>query len=312
MDLKELKYVLTVAEERSFSRAARKLYIAQPSLSQFILRLERSLGAPLFDRSKKPLSLTGEGETYVDYATRILGMGEEMRRSLKSRPGAGGGRVSIGVPLFRALYLLPRLLPFLRERHPNVEIALVEGDTNYLERMLLEGAADISVMSLPIRARGIHYETVFDERVLLAAPPGRERSIRARRYKNALFPVADIASLRNEDFILTNPGSRLRSIVESICLDCGINPRVVLETQSLDTAQSLVAVGHEFTFVSEMYVRAPNDRLRPAYFSLRSPDRVWPLVVARREGGCAGRLAKALFEETLEFGATHLRGEGGL
>ncbi len=305
--MKELKYVLTVAEERSFSRAARKLYIAQPSLSQFILRLEKSLGAPLFDRAKKPLVLTEEGEMYVDYATRILGMNEEMRRSLKDSSKAGTGRLSLGVPLFRGVYLLPLLLPFFRRKHPNIEITLAEGDTNYLERMLLEGSIDICIMSLPIRSRGIRYETVFDERILLAVPRGREQSIKARRYKNAMFPVADIASLRNENFILTNPGSRLRSIVESICLDRGINPRVVLETESIDTAQSLVGVGHEFTFVPEMYIRTPGDRPCPAYFSLQSPDCVWPMVVASKEGGYTSRLAKALFKETLEFGAKHLR-----
>ena len=307
LDLRELKYVLTIVEEKSFSKAAKKLYIAQPSLSQFILRLEKSLGAPLFDRSKKPLSLTEEGEMYVDYATRILGMSDEMRRSFKDRSTIGKGRISLGVPLFRGVYLLPLLLPFFRKNHPNIEITLMEGDTNYLERMLLDGAIDICVMSLPIRARGIRYETVFDERILLAVPSGREESIKARRYKNAMFPVADIASLQNEDFILTNSGSRLRSIVESICLDRGINPRVVLETESLDTAQSLVGMGHEFTFVPEMYIRTAGDRPCPAYFSLQSPDCVWPMVVACKEGGHMSRLAKALFEETLEFGARYLR-----
>lgn len=307
LDLRELKYPLTIAEEKSFSKAAKKLYIAQPSLSQFILRLEKSLGATLFDRSKKPLAITEEGETYIDYAMRILAMSGEMRRNLGDRSAAGRGRIALGIPVLRSVYLLPLLLPFFRINHPDIEITLAEGDTNHLERLLLDGMIDISVMSLPIRARGIRCQTIFDERILLAAAPRRARLLKARRHRSAMFPVVDIASLWDEDFILTSPGSRLRSIVESICLDRGINPRVALETQSVDTAQSLVAVGNELTFVPEMYVRTSGDRPCPTYFSLQSPDCVWPMVVACKEGSGMSRLAKALFEETLEFGREHLR-----
>lgn len=306
LDLRELKYPLTVAEEKSFSKAAKKLYIAQPSLSQFILRLEKSLGAPLFDRSKKPLALTKEGEMYVDYATRILVMSGEMRRNLEHRSREGKDRIALGVPVMRGVYLLPLLLPFFRKNHPDIEITLTESNTNHLERLLLDGAIDICVMSLPIRARGIRCQTIFDERLLLAAPPGRAGSIKASRRKNAMFPVADIPSLRDEDFILTTPGSRLRSIVESICLDRGINPRVALETESVDTAQSLVATGRELTFVPEMYIRSSGSRPCPIYFSLQSPDSVWPMVVACKEGSGMSGLVKTLFDETLEFGRNHL------
>ena len=101
VDFRELLYVLTIEEEKSFSNAAKKLFMAQPSLSQYIKRLEGSLGFLLFKRSHTPLTLTDEGKQYVDYAKRILILKEEMQRVLEEVANAERGSISLGIPSIR-------------------------------------------------------------------------------------------------------------------------------------------------------------------------------------------------------------------
>ena len=313
MDFKELRYVLTIDEEKSFTRAAQKLFMAQPSLSQYIKRLEDSLGFPLFDRSRIPLALTDEGEQYVAYARQILLLKEEMRRGLEDiSRGTGRGNVSLGIPSVRGSYLLPLMIPHCKKKYPHIEVTLIElpaGNSDELERRLSEGKLDLCILSHPTTVEEVAYETIFEERLLLAVPPYYESRLPSGTVAGGKFPLIDLSELKDQPFILTTRETRLRRAVERLLSEAGFTPKVIMETNSLETAQKMVSVDYGFTFAPEMFMRAPFERHCPTYRSILGSDYLWPLLVAHRKGGYLSRATRTLLGEIKLYCRELLRGE---
>ena len=171
MDFRKLQYMLKVAEEKSFSKAAQKLYIAQPSLSQYIQKLELQLGVQLFDRSTNPLRLTYAGELYAETAKNILNLKDQLSNQMEDISNFKKGRLTIGLSAFRSTYVMPKILPRFHEKFPGIDVVLVEGNSVKLEELAIKGITDISLMTLPIKENFFSYEPILSEKILLAIPP---------------------------------------------------------------------------------------------------------------------------------------------
>ena len=137
MDFRELTYITAVADERSVTEAAKRLYISQPSLSYILTKTEQELGVKLFDRKKTPLTLTYAGEVYVEHAKEILRIRDNMKRELSDIGHGKKGRINLGIPNERAGYMLAKVMPLFKEQYPNIEIHLVESRSAELVRNLL-------------------------------------------------------------------------------------------------------------------------------------------------------------------------------
>lgn len=161
---------MAIAEEKSISKAAKKLYITQPSLSQYIMRLENNLGVKLFDRSASSMILTYAGEIYVQTAKDILNLNTGMKRKLSDIAGSKKGRLVMGVPHQAGRHVLPLVLPEFHRQYPEIEIVIKEDVTMRLEEMLINGKIDIAILNLPMQNEKILYETIATERVFLVAP----------------------------------------------------------------------------------------------------------------------------------------------
>lgn len=312
MDFKELLYVLTIEEEQSFSGAAKKLFMAQPSLSQYIKRLEGSLGFLLFDRSRMPITLTDEGRQYVDYARRILLLKEEMQRGLEDIAKAERGKVSLGIPSIRGSYLLPLMIPFFKNRHPEIEVTLIEmpaGGSDELEKRLAEGKLDLCILSYPVNNDEIGYETIFEEEILLAVPPGYKTRSTHESALHVDTSFIDLKEMKGQPFILTTQESRLRKAVERLLAEAGFSPHIIMETNSLETAQKMVSVGYGFTFVPEMFMRAPYERHCPTYKSVYGTNYLWPLLLAYRKGGYLSKATKTFLTDIKLYCKEFLRAE---
>ena len=158
MDLKEFEYVLAINEERSFSKAAKRLFISQPSLSQYINRLEGQLGITIFDRNTIPLSLTYEGSLYIESIKSILNIVTNMQKSFEDISNLKKGRVNIGLTPSKANNPLPAILPAFKEAYPGIDLIITERTSTELEDMLLKGQVDVCMLNLPIKSKGIEYE----------------------------------------------------------------------------------------------------------------------------------------------------------
>ena len=278
MDLKQFEYVLTIVDERNFSRAAKKLFISQPSLSQYINRLEGQLGFTIFDRSTNPIALTYEGEMYVETAMNILEELDNLNTKIRQTSQLKSGRLNLGLTPSKASNPLPAILPVFKSKYPGIELNITEATSFQLENMLVDGKIDLCMINLPIQNKSIEYTPILTEELFLAAPPDFYSESETVS-DDSPYPLIDLKNLSEESFILMHPEQRIRQITDSSFLSAGIRPKIVMETGSIDTALRLSASGAGFSFVPESTVRFAGLVKPPKYYNLRDGFS-WTLAVA--------------------------------
>src|SRR5688572_5620850 len=170
MEIHQLRYFVAVAEEKSFSRAAEKVRVAQPSLSQQIQKLEAELGQPLFDRLARRVILTEAGHGFLPYAHRILNELSSAQRYVSDRGAEPRGEVSLGVLPTIAPFIVEKLLSHSAEKYPAVRVNIIEDVTENLVRMIDSGEIDLAIISTCRNVNGAHVEKCADEPLLAAVP----------------------------------------------------------------------------------------------------------------------------------------------
>ena len=244
MELHQLRYFVTVVREGTFTKAAERLYITQPSLSEQIRKLETELGSPLFQRLGRRLALTSSGEAFLPHAERVLVEVDEARARIEEVRGLRLGRLSIGVLPSVAARLLPGVVAEFRGRHPGVDVVLRERSLGaQLEQLVHDGAADLAIVRLPGRRADLEERALAREPMVLVVPPGHR--LGGRR------SVA-LAELAGEPFVATDPGHGLRGLLERCCRQAGFEPRVVLETGQPDSVIGMVLAGVGVTVVPRL------------------------------------------------------------
>jgi len=245
MELHQLRYFVAVAETASFTRAAERCLVAQPSLSQQIQKLERSLKKPLFDRLGKRVRLTAAGEALLEHARRILAEVDETTRELREEAQAGRGRLSIGAIPTIGPYWLPAILKLFLRRYPNVEMQLREDVTANLLGALHEGELDLAFVALPIADSQLESREFRRER-LLATLPKRHRLSRSK--------TIALADLEPEPFILLGDMHCLTGQVMAYC-QAKFVPRIACRCVQLPTIQQMVGLGLGVSLLPEMACR---------------------------------------------------------
>ncbi|URZ03153.1 HTH-type transcriptional regulator CynR [Clostridium felsineum] len=274
VDFRQFEYVTIVAEEKSISKAAERLYISQPSLSQYIIRLENSLGVKLFDRTATAITLTFAGEKYIETAKNIINLNNQLTRELNDIVNLKKGRIILGVPSQAGTYILPLILPRFYEEFPNIEIIIEENIVSELEQMLLDGRVDIAILALPVQHEKIQYEAIMNEKMFLIAP-----------FKHPICKMTGNIKfnlVKNEKFIMLKKGQRMRLISDEIFSRMEVKPNVILEIANLAVAYRLAASGMGFTIVPENVLCLLNTKPKESHFII--DDLEHTLVVAYRKG----------------------------
>ncbi|MDO3678099.1 LysR family transcriptional regulator [Paenibacillus ehimensis] len=291
MELRQLQYALQIAIDKNFSRAAEKLHIAQPSLSQQLSKLEKELGVLLFQRTTNSVEVTYAGTRFVEKAQKILDMVEQLKQEMEDISQMRRGKLVVGSLPITGAHVLPLVLPVFQERYPEIDIVLVEETTSNLEQLTASGQADISLLSLPLIDDSLDYEPVIEEEIVLAVPPQHPL---AARLTDGANKTVDIAELREEPFIALKRGQGFRQIAIELCNDAGFTPNIVFESSNIETVQSLVAAGMGIAFIPRMLLRGWNE-LAPAYLQLSNrPTRT--LVIAHRKGRYLSKAVAAFME----------------
>jgi len=295
MELRQLQYVVQIAAEKNFSRAAEKLHIAQPSLSQQLSKLEKEIGVLLFRRTTNTVELTHAGSVFTEKATAILDAIEQLRQEMDDLAQMRKGRLVVGSLPITGSHVLPLVLPVFQSRYPEVEVVLVEDTTAKLEQLTASGQTDLSVLSLPLFDPALSYEPLIDEEIWLAVPPQH----RLAEASDSVYPQGiPVAELEHEPFIVLKKGQGFRQIAHDLCASGGFEPRIVFESSNIETVQSLVAAGMGIAFVPSMVARAQGAEFAPNYLKLEaSPSRT--LVIASRKGRYLSKAADA-FIRTLK------------
>jgi LysR family hydrogen peroxide-inducible transcriptional activator len=295
MEFRQLMYTIQIAAERNFSRAAEKLHIAQPSLSQQLSKLEKELGVLLFKRSTNSVELTHAGSVFVNRARQIIDMTEQLHREMEDLADLRRGRVVVGSVPVTGSHVLPDVLPAFRAAYPDIQVVLIEETSKRLEELTVSGSTDVCLLSLPIEEPALAYQPVIEEEICLAVPPDHPL---AGRTGGKPVPIGE---LREESFILLKKGQGFRAIAHNLCKTAGFDPTVVFESGNIETVQALVAAGMGISFVPKMITRSDWSGRAPVYLSLAGkPTRT--LVIAYRKGRYLSNAAEAfirVFTETL-------------
>lgn len=205
MELRQLLYVLQIANERNFSRAAEKLHIAQPSLSQQLSKLERELGVMLFQRNTSAVELTHAGTKFVEQAQIIIDAVELLRQEMTDISELRTGRVVVGSMPITGAHLLPHVLPVFKRKYPEIDITLLEDSSMNLEKLTASGQTDLSLLSLPLEIPALAYEILGEERIDLAVPPEHPLAERA-----STGVRTSLEELKQESFIVLKEGQGFR------------------------------------------------------------------------------------------------------
>jgi LysR family hydrogen peroxide-inducible transcriptional activator len=252
MELHQLRYFCAVAETGSFSRAAEQSHIAQPSLSQQILKLEDELGARLFDRLGRSVRLTDLGKAFLPRARAVLRELEAAKGDVVERKESVAGPLSIGViPTVAPYYLPPQLTSFTRQ-FPQAHLTVVEEITPVLLDRLRASTVDVAILALPIRGHEFDAFPLLTERLFAALP---------RKHAFARRNSLSLKDLRKEPFLLLRDGHCFRDTAVAACDRARLNPQVIFESGQFSSILSMVATGMGVSIVPEM-AREKNPRCR--------------------------------------------------
>ena len=234
MTLNELRYIVAVAQELSFGRAAAKCFVSQPALSVAIQKLEDELGAPLFERGKSEVTVTPVGERIVEQAQRVLEEVARIREIAQSGRNQLVGPLKLGVIYTVAPYLLPDLIPALHARAPEMPLDLEENLTEVLEAELKSGRLDAAIVALPFAPPGVATVFLYEEPFQVVVPAEHKW---ARR--KSVHPD----ELSGEHAILLNVGHCFRDQVLDACPELNRQDVPTARTNSLETVRNMVASG---------------------------------------------------------------------
>ncbi|HLI09838.1 MAG TPA: LysR family transcriptional regulator [Ktedonobacteraceae bacterium] len=236
MELRHLRYFVAVAEELHFGRAAERLSIVQPSLSQQIQQLEDELGFPLLYRTKRSVELTDAGKVFLVEAKRVLAQAQEAKRAAQRAYRGEVGRLVVGYISSSTYDLLPVMLRVYRERFPDVEVGLRELTSQEQVRALEEEHIHVGLLRLPISTPLLKVEVVRREPIVCVLPEGHPLA----RHERIAVPL-----LADEPFVLqsSHRGGGYYMQLMRLCLSSGFTPNVVQEVTEMHTIVSLVAAG---------------------------------------------------------------------
>ncbi|MFZ0704248.1 MAG: LysR substrate-binding domain-containing protein [Candidatus Korobacteraceae bacterium] len=246
MEIHQLRYFCAVARHGTFTRASEVEHVAQPSLSQQILKLEGELGSRLFDRLPRSAKLTVFGQAFLPKAERILRELDEAKTELLEMAGDEKGDVVLGIIPTIAAYLLPRLLKGFSANHPLVSVKVVEDITPTLLQRLHLGTIDMAVVALPLPGSELASIELFEEKFYAVLPERHRLSSR----KNIT-----LAELNREPFLLLKEGHCFRDSLIAACHKSKVSPTVVFESGQFATILAMVSAGMGVSAVPAMAVQ---------------------------------------------------------
>lgn len=261
MELHQLRYFVAVADLRSFTRAAERCLVSQPSLSQQIIKLERELGKPVFERLGRTVQLTKAGHALYEQAAAILRSVEEIQERVAAADAPDQGSITVGAIPTIAPYLLPPVLKSFARRLPDANVALRENLTEWVVRGCLEGELDVGIIASAPTVGLLSSEVLFTEELLLALPP------RHALLKRRSIALADVVE---EPFILMSELHCLGEQIMGFCQQQECLPIVHCESVQLLTIQELVSQGHGVSLIPAMASEMDRGR-RCEYRSLGPP-----------------------------------------
>ena len=268
INIRNAERIITILRSGNFTNAAKNLYISQPALSQAVRSIEESLGAPIFDRSTDPISLTEVGQLYLDALRQTQAIQARLHNSINQIINEEKGKLTLGISLQRGMQILPLVIPEFAERYPHVRIELVERGSASLEKMMHDGMCDIALITTTPRYDKLEYVLLKNEEIVLVASLKTKLSAR--------FEDGDeinIAEAEEERFVSLNAGHSIRIIQDQLLFSHHMAPNILLETDSLEAAKRVTAATDAVMLCPYVYIeQSPEIRCNVKCFRVKNVD----------------------------------------
>lgn len=287
VQLHQLQYFVAVAETRHFTQAAARVHVAQPSLSQQIRALERDLGAELFHRARGHITLTDAGEALLPLARRILADAETARREVQEVARLRRGRVRLGATPSLCASLVPDVLRVFHDRFQGIELAVHEGGSRDLVRVLASGELDLALIITPLAGPGpalTATDLLREELVVVCSPTGAGAASFAGR------STIGVEDLRGQPMVVMRRGYDVREAATAACRAAGFEPVFTVEGGEMDSVLGFVSAGLGVAVVPAMV--AARSGLRVVSFAPPGLHRT--IAVAHRKDVAPTRAAREL------------------
>lgn len=304
-----MEYVYEVYKEKSFSKAAKKMFISQPSLSATVKRVEEKVGYPIFDRSTKPLCLTELGKAYIQSVEQILSVKSDFYNFVNNWGNLKTGKLILGGSNLFSSWVFPALMSEFAHIYPQVEIVLMEERSAVLAKKLQDGDVDMML------DYGVQDDKLFEkklykkEHLLLAVPRDFEinqkmqefqislTDIKSRKFLEEEIPSVPLETFAKEPFILMKPDNDTRKRAMKICRSFGFTPRIVLELDQQMTSYNVTSSGLGISFLGDTLVSMVPENSHVVYYKL-------PLDISERGlyfNWKSGRYMSRAMEEFLKL-----------
>ena len=287
MNINHLAIFQAVAEEHSMSRGAERLCISQPAVSKQIKDLEAALGVRLFDRLPRGLRLTQAGEVLAGHARRLFAVEADAERAIAELKGMVQGRLTVGASLTIGDYLLPQILGTYRKKHPGIELYLEIANTQVIQQKLRENLLDVGLTEGFAEEADLDAEVFSEDELVAVVPPG-----------HPLLQEGEVPAARfcAEPFLMREPGSGTREVVERALARCGIAVEPAMSLGSTEAIKRSVAAGLGVAIVSRLALEAEFTLglLCPVPLSDLTITR--PLHLVRLHGRTAGAAVQAFLD----------------
>lgn len=251
MTLSELRYIVAVAKELHFGRAAERCFVSQPTLSVAVKKLEEELGVTLFERHQHEVAITEIGRQIVNQAETILNEANNLKEIAAINKNQLNGELRLGIIYTIGPYLLPKLIPMIHKSKEELTLIIEEDFTENLARKLKSGEIDIAIMANPFSENGIATEILYKEPFMVALPKGHELAKKKKLNPNDLV---------NDTMLLLKAGNCFRDQVVQLCPSC-VNPlgkemeiQKSLESSSIETIRQMVAAGVGITILPALSI----------------------------------------------------------
>lgn len=284
MQLRDIEYVIILAEEMNFSSAAARLFISQPTLSHAIKKLEQELGTQLFQRNTNYVHLTLAGELFASEGRKILYQSRQLVRQMEEISCVDKGTLVLGISTFYSSYYLAKIIPAFSALYPGIHLDIKEDFSNKLEEYVLNGSVDLSMIPLPLSHSELKYEILQQEEILLAIPPNSDLVSQLVYSPSAGLPFIDLSLAKEESFIFLQKEQRFSSMGVDICKRAGFFPKINYRLTNWDAINTLVGCGIGVGFVPEMVC---NRRLlgcsTPIYCRILGENNIRPYAAVFRD-----------------------------
>ena len=299
MNMKQLRYVLVLANEGSFSRAADTLGITQPSLSQYIKKIEKQMEVQLFDRTGGDVRITDAGRVYIDIGRKILDLEKQMESRFDDLVSFRTGSIMVGVSPHRCIHLMPEIAKRFKEKYPGMYLVVEERAGESLLEDAEHGLFDLFIANLPVDEKVFNSHLMQKEELLLAVNTSttlyRKLMKSLTLVEGRKYPAVDLSELEGEPFVMLSDTQVMQRHLVRICESAHITVRKAVECRTIETQFAMVRAGIGSALVPSGISEFSNAE-KVAFFSFVQPIPYRDMAVIYRKGQYLSQPVKDLLD----------------